>query len=344
MTKVAHDAMRLVRRFRDDWIVEGRRPAGICGACLVLAARMNNYRRSIEEVVQVVKIAEVTVRKRLDEFSQTMTGQMSVADFMAADLEALPQAPEPPAYIENKRKEQLKAEEEAMKTESASGAGSDDEDDEGEPRKRVKGSQGTPMPVKSSPAVRDTASPSQAPEDFTDQMNEVGEDEQMSSRMANVKRRAAEADAVRSGSTVPSKVVKKKEPDDVERALNDEETTAKLVAEISASFNSRPAEEVRQELEAIEAAQHRRETGALEKHSDFADLDDEELEGYYMMDDEESATKARVWVSMNKDYLIKLSGESLLSLDSLTTERQQKETEQAKFEAAGGAPKVSVLV
>lgn len=71
--QVASDATRLVNRFSRDWINQGRRPAGICGACLILAARMNNFRRSVEEVVQVVKIADVTLRARLEEFATTST-------------------------------------------------------------------------------------------------------------------------------------------------------------------------------------------------------------------------------------------------------------------------------
>ena len=48
--QVAMDAVRLVQRFDRDWMTKGRRPAGICGACLLLAARMNNFRRSVAEI------------------------------------------------------------------------------------------------------------------------------------------------------------------------------------------------------------------------------------------------------------------------------------------------------
>ncbi|KAF8889414.1 cyclin-like protein [Gymnopilus junonius] len=79
--KVATDAVRLVQRFDRDWMTRGRRPAGICGAALLLAARMNNFRRSIEEIVQVVKIADTTLKKRLDEFKATPSGALTLADF-----------------------------------------------------------------------------------------------------------------------------------------------------------------------------------------------------------------------------------------------------------------------
>ena len=79
--RVASDASRLCKRFSDDWMAYGRRPSGICGAALLLAARMNNFRRSVEEIVQVVKIADVTLQKRLHEFSQTDSGKLTVNDF-----------------------------------------------------------------------------------------------------------------------------------------------------------------------------------------------------------------------------------------------------------------------
>ncbi|KAJ9476692.1 Transcription factor IIIB 70 kDa subunit [Pseudozyma hubeiensis] len=94
--KVAYDASRLVSRFQKDWITEGRRPAGICGACLMLAARMNHFRRSVSEVIQVVKIADVTLKARLEEFKKTPTGQLSVKDFRNVWLE---EEHAPPAYL-----------------------------------------------------------------------------------------------------------------------------------------------------------------------------------------------------------------------------------------------------
>jgi len=69
--KVATDASRLVRRFQADWMSEGRRPAGVCGACLLVAARMNGYHRTPEEIAQIVKVSPTTIKRRLLEFAQT---------------------------------------------------------------------------------------------------------------------------------------------------------------------------------------------------------------------------------------------------------------------------------
>ncbi|OCH87175.1 BRF1-domain-containing protein [Obba rivulosa] len=106
--QVALDATRLVARFDRDWLARGRRPAGICGACLLLAARMNNFRRSVEEVVQVVKIADTTLRKRLEEFRKTPSGQLSLADFRNVWLE---EEMDPPAYTKGKEREEREREE-----------------------------------------------------------------------------------------------------------------------------------------------------------------------------------------------------------------------------------------
>lgn len=113
--KVATDAIRLVQRFDRDWMTKGRRPAGICGACLLLAARMNNFRRSVEEIVQVVKIADTTLRKRLKEFKETPSGALTLADFRTVWLE---EEMDPPAFIKGKDKEREGKEPE---TEEASG-------------------------------------------------------------------------------------------------------------------------------------------------------------------------------------------------------------------------------
>ncbi|KAL1729018.1 cyclin-like protein, partial [Schizophyllum commune] len=101
--RVANDAVRLVQRFDRDWMTRGRRPAGICGAALLLAARMNNFRRSVEEIVQVVKIADVTLKKRLEEFKNTPSGALTLADFRNVWLD---EEVDPPAYTKGRQKEE----------------------------------------------------------------------------------------------------------------------------------------------------------------------------------------------------------------------------------------------
>ncbi|KAK7682161.1 hypothetical protein QCA50_014748 [Cerrena zonata] len=101
-SQVALDATRLVQRFDRDWMALGRRPSGICGAALLLAARMNNFRRSVEEIVQVVKIADTTLRKRVEEFRKSSSANLSVADFRSVWLE---ETMDPPAFTKGRERE-----------------------------------------------------------------------------------------------------------------------------------------------------------------------------------------------------------------------------------------------
>ncbi|KAF1766515.1 hypothetical protein GCK72_006472 [Caenorhabditis remanei] len=103
-------ATRLVQRMKRDWMSTGRRPTGICGAALLIAARSMNFNRSINDIVRVVHISESVIRKRLDEFSQTPSGSLTIDEFSTVDLE---HSEDPPAYREARRRareEQLRKE------------------------------------------------------------------------------------------------------------------------------------------------------------------------------------------------------------------------------------------
>jgi len=76
----------------------GRRPSGVCGACLILSARMHNYRRTIKEIVYIVKVTSATIQKRLDEFKLTPSSRLTIKDFLNNEL--LEQQHDPPSYYE----------------------------------------------------------------------------------------------------------------------------------------------------------------------------------------------------------------------------------------------------
>ncbi|KAL1998256.1 hypothetical protein VTN02DRAFT_6539 [Thermoascus thermophilus] len=97
MMQVASEAVRIVQRMNRDWMTTGRRPAGICGAALILAARMNNFRRTVREVVYVVKVTEITINQRLNEFSSTESGDLTVDQFRTVQLE---NAHDPPSFTQ----------------------------------------------------------------------------------------------------------------------------------------------------------------------------------------------------------------------------------------------------
>ncbi|XP_055086871.1 transcription factor IIIB 90 kDa subunit-like [Periophthalmus magnuspinnatus] len=99
--EVSMTALRLVQRMKRDWMHTGRRPSGLCGAALLVAARMYEFRRTIKEIVDVVKVCETTLRKRLNEFEDTPTSHMTIEEFMKLDLD---QECDPPCFTAGIRK------------------------------------------------------------------------------------------------------------------------------------------------------------------------------------------------------------------------------------------------
>ena len=95
---VTDTANRIVSRMKRDWMAIGRRPAGICGAAFVMAARMHGFKCNIEDITKVVKIGQNTIRKRLNEFGATPSAKLTVDEFMRIDLET---EYDPPAFIKN---------------------------------------------------------------------------------------------------------------------------------------------------------------------------------------------------------------------------------------------------
>ncbi|CAJ2512695.1 Uu.00g008140.m01.CDS01 [Anthostomella pinea] len=108
--KVAADATRLCQRMGRDWMVMGRRPSGICGACLLMAARMWNFRRTVKEIVYVVKVTTVTIEQRLDEFTVTESSDLSIEDFL--NQEFLESRHDPPSFYRQSKEWQDKKEQE----------------------------------------------------------------------------------------------------------------------------------------------------------------------------------------------------------------------------------------
>ncbi|XP_061699233.1 transcription factor IIIB 90 kDa subunit-like isoform X2 [Syngnathoides biaculeatus] len=107
---VSMTALRLVQRMKRDWMHTGRRPSGLCGAALLVAARMHDFRRTPKEIVHVVKVCDNTLRRRLVEFSETPTSSLTLEEFMKVDLD---QECDPPCFtagLLKKKAQQMEAE------------------------------------------------------------------------------------------------------------------------------------------------------------------------------------------------------------------------------------------
>ncbi|GAA6103679.1 BRF1 RNA polymerase III transcription initiation factor subunit b [Tachysurus ichikawai] len=99
--EVSMTALRLLQRMKRDWMHTGRRPSGLCGAALLVAARMHEFRRTVKEVIGVVKVCEATLRKRLTEFEDTPTSHLTIDEFMRVDLE---EECDPPSFTAGQKK------------------------------------------------------------------------------------------------------------------------------------------------------------------------------------------------------------------------------------------------
>ncbi|OQR82741.1 transcription factor IIIB [Achlya hypogyna] len=105
MHVIAITALRLVSSMKRDWMETGRRPSGICGAALLIAARSHNVKCTISDVAGVVSIGEATLKKRLTEFAVTPTAQLTFDQMGKVEIRLL--ECDPPAFTRNREKETM---------------------------------------------------------------------------------------------------------------------------------------------------------------------------------------------------------------------------------------------
>ena len=95
-------ALRLVSRMKRDWIVAGRRPAGICAAALLIASRAHGFERHHHDVTKVLKICGLTVMTRVKEFEATPSANLTLNEFHSTNLAA---EADPPVFTQNRIRE-----------------------------------------------------------------------------------------------------------------------------------------------------------------------------------------------------------------------------------------------
>lgn len=96
---VALTALRLVGRMKRDWIVAGRRPAGICAAALLIAARAHGFNRQPQDVTRILRVCGMTVTTRVKEFELTPSAKLTLDQFNKVELE---QEADPPVFTKNR--------------------------------------------------------------------------------------------------------------------------------------------------------------------------------------------------------------------------------------------------
>ena len=76
--QVKDTAIRLIQSMNRSWMTQGRRPNGLCGAAILISARIHGFRRTPTQIVKAVHVCEQTIRKRLGEFKTTNTAQLKL--------------------------------------------------------------------------------------------------------------------------------------------------------------------------------------------------------------------------------------------------------------------------
>lgn len=321
--KVATDAARLVKRFDSDWLRVGRRPSGICGACLLLAARMNNFRRSVEEIVQVVKIADSTIKKRLEEFRKTPSGGLTVQDFRSLWLEEFA---DPPAFAKGKEK-RLREEggDIQIEIEDEEGNEGDAEPEDGiagleRPAKRARTEVADQVDASHSATVINASSESTSTLRRTSPSASYldGEPEPMIDSSAPTSPLVEDEDFARITEEVQShlKVGEGLFANGLRPASSLSPSPARTAAHStsSATLGSKPLAAAatdsdvpnNPQAEDPDVADDEEETEVIDT---FDDIDDDEVEKY-LCTAEEVTRKTRLWVEFNLQYLENLAGES----------------------------------
>ncbi|KAJ1289629.1 hypothetical protein BS78_02G179300 [Paspalum vaginatum] len=80
---VSDTALRIVASMKRDWMQTGRKPSGLCGAALYIAALSHGHNYTKADIVSVVHVCEATLTKRLIEFENTDSGSLTIEEFLA---------------------------------------------------------------------------------------------------------------------------------------------------------------------------------------------------------------------------------------------------------------------
>ena len=88
--------------YSSGWNAIGiRRPSGLCGAALLIAARIHRFNRTVQHVIKEVQVLENAVRKRMPEFCETASSKLTLRELQLVDLE---EEHDPPAFLKSRKK------------------------------------------------------------------------------------------------------------------------------------------------------------------------------------------------------------------------------------------------
>ncbi|XP_060918216.1 transcription factor IIIB 90 kDa subunit-like [Labrus mixtus] len=300
---VSMTAMRLVQRMKRDWMHTGRRPSGLCGAALLVAARMHDFRRTIKEIVGVVKVCETTLRKRLTEFEGTPTSQLTIEEFMKVDLD---QECDPPCFTEGLMKKKVRQLENELKKKM------DDVEDEIQvyqdeidaelqsSRPKLRGVYAAY--TKESPEVKDCENDNDDALSTPSKLEDFEEPEEEDELQAVAKHFGKELEEI----TLEALIKLERTTPDGQEGDQEQEDVPKRVGPSLASILGRmPTAATLGISESISSCigNEKENDGAADSGElDLSGIDDREIE-LYLLSDREIQIKTALWMAENSDYL-----------------------------------------
>jgi transcription factor IIIB subunit 2 len=265
---------------------------------------MNNFRRSVEEIVQVVKIADTTLKKRLEEFKATPSGALTLADFRNVWLE---DEMDPPAFTKGKEKEE--AERVAAEQE--------DGDEEQEfPKGKKKGKK----KVKEKEKRKGKRNRSESTDEEDNDLPVVHEPPARQPLDPSILKNSILTNVLipDEDPNIDPALLQQSIPTATDSILEAPPLTPTLTSFMDETLSSALAEEVTTFLEnpqgtmlaeALHEAEQRR-LAQMTVDDELLGLNEEELDRF-ILTEEEVRIKERVWVELNKEYLEAIAGKSI---------------------------------
>lgn len=118
--EIERTALKILQFMKRDWIITGRRPSGLCGACIIISAKLHNFNIDIKLLSEVVHVCPQTIQNRIEEFSLTKVANMTKEQFETFKESHFYPGADPPAFLkglmkENEKEEKKEEDEETKK-------------------------------------------------------------------------------------------------------------------------------------------------------------------------------------------------------------------------------------
>ena len=113
--EVEKTALKILQFMKRDWITTGRRPSGLCGACILISAKLHKLNIDINLLADVVHVCPQTIQNKIDEFSLTKVASMTKEQFDTFKESHFYPGADPPAFLKGLMKEKEKEEKNEIK-------------------------------------------------------------------------------------------------------------------------------------------------------------------------------------------------------------------------------------